>query len=171
MDEVTAKAVGKDLMISTKKSIEVCNFVRGKSVQKAKRLLNDVLEMKAAVPFRRFFEGAGHKKGIGPGKYPIKTCKDILKIIELAEANAANKGLNTEALVIKLIKANKGAKQMRYGRQRGRVMKRANIEVVVEEVEKKEPKQEKKKPVEKKTDKKEEKPKKVPEEKKPEEKK
>ena len=39
--EKMAKAVGRGLQISTKQSVEVCNFIKGKSVVVAKKLLNE----------------------------------------------------------------------------------------------------------------------------------
>ena len=51
--------------------------------------------------------------------------------------NAQNKGLDTEALFISEIIANKGSSQWRYGRQRRRQMKRTNLKIVVEELEQK----------------------------------
>ena len=133
----TAKAVGKDLSISTKNAIEICSFIRGKSLQKAKEILQKVIEKKQAIPFKRFTEGAGHKKGMSGGKFPIKACMEILKIVELAEANASYKGLNTDDLILKHIKADKASTPIKYGRHRGRLMKRTHVEIIVEEMEKK----------------------------------
>ncbi|MCX6707825.1 MAG: hypothetical protein NT001_06870 [Candidatus Woesearchaeota archaeon] len=61
--ETMSRAVGRDLNISTKQSIEICNFLRGMNIPMAKTILNDVMELKAAVPFRRFTNGVGHRKG------------------------------------------------------------------------------------------------------------
>ncbi len=134
----TAKAVGKNLSISTKNAIEICSFIRGKSLQKAKEILERVIEKKQAIPFKRFTEGAGHKKGLaGGGKFPVKACAEILNILKLAEANASYKGLNTASLVLKHVKADKASKPIRYSRHRGRLMKRTHVEVIVEEAKKK----------------------------------
>jgi len=133
----TAKAVGKDLPISTKNSIEICSFIRGREMQKAKDMLRKAIEKKQAVPFKRFTNGAGHKKGMSGGKFPIKACTEILKIIELAESNAGYKGLNKGTLILKHVKADKASSPAHYGRKRGRSMKRTHIEIIVEEMEKK----------------------------------
>ncbi|MDD5086915.1 MAG: 50S ribosomal protein L22, partial [Candidatus Nanoarchaeia archaeon] len=71
-NEHMAKAVGILLPISTKQAVEICNMLRGGNLQKAKTFLEEVADMKKAVKFDRFSEGAGHKKGMGPGKYPVK---------------------------------------------------------------------------------------------------
>ena len=50
--ENSAKAVGKDLSISTKIAIEICNVLRHKKVERAKQILEAVLEKKMAIPMR-----------------------------------------------------------------------------------------------------------------------
>lgn len=165
VNEHRARAVGLLLPISTKKSIEICNFIRGKNIQKAKEILNNVIDMKKPVPFKRFTGGAGHKHGIGPGKYPVKACKEILSLVKLVEANAQHKGLDTSSLEIIHICAKKGPKSWHYGRKRRIAMKRTYIEIVVEEKEvkketkktetKKPAKKEESKPIKKQEEKKE----------------
>ena len=129
-----ARALGRSLPISTKQSIELCRFIRNKPVKKAKEVLNAVARLKMPVPFKRFVGGLGHKKKIGPGSYPAKAAKEILKLVEGVEANAQFKGLNTNDLVIAHIKADKASKTWHFGRQRRRQMKRTNLELVVEEM-------------------------------------
>ena len=131
--EHAAKALATALPVSFKQSVEICNFIRGRSVKNAKKILTDVTNKKRALPFARFNWGAGHRRGIGPGKYPIKTSSEIIKLLEAAEANAQFKGLNTSELVINHICANKAAKAWHCGRKRRRKAKRTNIEIVVEE--------------------------------------
>jgi len=135
INEHRARAVGLLLPISTKQSIEICKFIRGKKVHRAIDMLNEVIDMKNPVPFNQFTNGAGHKHGIGPGKYPIKACKEILKLIKLVEANAQHKGLDTSGLEIIHICAKKGPKSWHYGRQSRIAMKRTHVEIVVEEKE------------------------------------
>jgi len=135
INEHRARAVGLLLPISTKQSVEICKFIRGKKVQKAIEMLNAVVDMKKPVPFNQFTNGAGHKHGIGPGKYPVKACREILKLVKLVEANAQHKGLNTSGLEIIHICAKKGPKSWHYGRQSRIAMKRTHVEIVVEEKE------------------------------------
>lgn len=130
--ENSAKALGRNLQISTKQSIEICNFIRGKSVKKAKEMLQKVSEKKMAVPFKRFNMDMGHKTGIGPGRYPHNASLEILYVIEQAEANAQFKGINTSNLVLSHISANNGTNSWRHGRRRVK-SKRTNIAVMVEE--------------------------------------
>ena len=128
------KAVGLSLNISTKQSINVCAHIRGRTTTAAKKILNESIALKKAVPFTRFLNGVGHKRGdMGSGSYAPKTCQEILKIVETAEANAQYKGLNSSNLVLAHVSAQKAGGQWRYGRKRRQKMKSTHIEVVVEE--------------------------------------
>ena len=127
-----AKASATSLPISTKQSIEVCNFIRNKKLEKAKAILERVLEKKEAIPFKRFGSDTGHKKGkIGTGRYPQKTAEEILKLLNSVEANAQDKGLNTDDLKIIQLIANKASTPWRFGRKRRRKSKRTHIEIIV----------------------------------------
>ena len=129
--EDMAKAYGNNLGISTKVSIEIANHLRGRSTAKAKKILENVLQKKEAIPFKRFTDGVGHKTGIGPGRYPQKASKEFLKLIKQAEANAQAKGLGEELKIIHLA-ANKAAKQMKQGRKE---FKRTHLQIIVQEQE------------------------------------
>ena len=128
------KAVMRDAPVSSKSTIEVCSNIRNKSVEKAKKILEAIKEMKTPIRMRRFTEGAGHKTGIGAGKYPVKAADNILKAVKSAESNAIDKGLSTNLKIIH-ISAQRAATPWHYGRQRRRKMKRTHIEVVLSEME------------------------------------
>ncbi len=149
--ERMARACAIALPVSTKQSVELCRFIRNRTVKKAKELLNGVAQLKTPVPFRRYIMDLGHKKKIGPGSYPAKAAKEFLKLVEGVEANAQFKGLNTNNLVIIHIKADKSSKTWHFGRKRRRQMKRTSLELVVEE--KKAPEEKKGKEKENKKDK------------------
>lgn len=140
-----AKAVSIFLPVSSKHCIEICNFIRGKPVERAKRMLEEVMKLKTAVPFKRFTESVGHRRGsICSGRFPVKAAKEILKTIKSAEANAQFKGLSTSELVLKHISSQRAAITPHYGRTRGQKHHRTTIEVIVAEMprEKKEGKKE-----------------------------
>jgi large subunit ribosomal protein L22 len=128
-----ARAIGGALPISTKQSIEICNFIRHKSVKQAKKLLQAVVEHKSAIPFRRFKSDIGHKTKLGPGRFPEKASKEFIKLIKSVEANAQFKGLAESELIITHISAQKASRPWHFARKRGRKMKRTNIEIVVTE--------------------------------------
>ena len=129
----SAVAVGLNLPISTKHAVEVCRMLRGLPVEKAKRMLEEVIAKKRAVPFKRYNRDVGHKRGIAAGRYPVKASRYILATIKSAESNAGDKGLLTDGLVISSIIPHKAARPLHYGRHRGRRMKRTHVEVVLEE--------------------------------------
>jgi large subunit ribosomal protein L22 len=133
MKENSAKALGKDLPISTKQSVNICAFLRGKSLADAKEKMQKVIQKKVAVPYTRFNADLGHKTGIGPGRYPEKASKLILMLLEEAEANAQFKGLNTSQLKVAHISANRAARPWRFGRKRRIKTKRTHITIVLEE--------------------------------------
>ena len=107
----TARAMAKSLKISPKHSVEICNAIRGMEVSKAKTYLEDVMEMKKSVPFKRHNKGVGHRKGQegwASGRYPVKAAEQILKVLENAEANAEYKGMDVENLKIEHISSHRG---------------------------------------------------------------
>lgn len=128
-----AKAVGRDLAISTKASVAICAHLRRRNLDRAKALLERVVAFREAVPFTRATNGLGHKAGMGPGRFPVKAASHILDVLRAAEANAHNKGLGDLRIVH--ICAHKGPKRYHFGRWRRRQMKRTHIEVVVQEIE------------------------------------
>jgi large subunit ribosomal protein L22 len=133
MKENSAKALAKDMPISTKVSVNICAFLRGKSLAQAKDLMQKVIQKKVAVPYPRFNSDLGHKTGIGPGRYPEKACEIILSLLEEAEANAQVKGLNSSQLKVAHISASRAARPWRYGRKRRIKTKRTHISIILEE--------------------------------------
>lgn len=129
-----ARATGRDISISTKNSIEICNFIRGKKLVRAKAILNDAIDMKKPIPFTRYTNGVGHKRGMAAGRFAINACKEILAILESAEINAQQKGLDTSRLDIVHICAQMASRPHHYGRKRGVKMKRTHIEIVLGEI-------------------------------------
>ena len=139
-----ARAVGMALPISTKQSVEICRFIENKNVNEAKKILQSTIDKRLAIPFKRYNWDLGHKKKVGPARYPEKASKEIIRLIESVEANAQFKGMNTSNLVISHISAHKSGKSWHYGRQSRRRMKRTNIQIIVEEKSKKEKEEQKK---------------------------
>ncbi len=135
-----ATVSGRGISISTKHSVEICRALRGMNLEKSKLFLHNVISKKRAVQYRRFTEGAGHKPGNGPGKYPYKAANEILKLLESVTSNAQSKGLATGKLKIVHLTANRGSGIMHRGRQRSRVMKQTHIKIAVAEESSKEAK-------------------------------
>lgn len=124
---------GMSLPISFKQSVEICRFIRDRNPNDAKEILQEVVDKKTAIPFRRYNWDLSHKKKIGPGRYPEKASREFIRLIETVEANAQFKGLNTSNLIIAHASAHKAGKAWHFGRKRRRKMKRTNVEIVVTE--------------------------------------
>jgi large subunit ribosomal protein L22 len=140
--ENVARAIGRELKISPKHSVEICRKIQGMMYEDAKEYLQDVIDMKRAVPFRRYNMGVAHKTGTGPGRYPVKACKAILKVLESAGANAESpaKKLMPDNMKIITAAAHKGRTYPGYmprahGRSSPWDQHTVNIEIVMEELE------------------------------------
>jgi large subunit ribosomal protein L22 len=138
--DTTSRAIGKELPISPKMSREICRMLRGKNVAVAISMLEEVVELKRAVPLKRYNFGVAHKKGIGPGRFPQKAAKAILHVIESARSNAEYKGLDTDNMRIRVAAAHlgrttKGYMPRAYGRSSPWNQQTVNVEVILEEVE------------------------------------
>jgi large subunit ribosomal protein L22 len=139
--EKTVRASGRELRVSHKLAREVCKTIKGMKLTHAKQYLKDVISKKKAVPVRRFRKKAGHRHGLTKafaGRYPIKASEKILKILNGAEANAENKGLDTERLRIIHASAYPGIKVKRYTpRAQGRMTPSfdtlTHVEIALEE--------------------------------------
>jgi large subunit ribosomal protein L22 len=139
--EKTAKASGRELRVSHKAAREVCRAVKGMTLSKAKAYLRDVIDKKKAVPFRRYKKKVGHRSGLEKtfaGRYPVKTSQKILRVIEAAEANAENKGLDLDRLRILHAAAYPGIKIKRYtprahGRASPKYETTTHVEIVLQE--------------------------------------
>jgi len=133
--ENMARAISKDVEISTKTSLEIAAFIRGKSTKKAKQILERVLTMKQAIPYKRFTDGVGHRKGAGiaQGRFPQKASEQFIKIINQVEANAQAKGLSDDLKIVHLV-VNKSSNTFHQGRQRRRKFKRTHLEIAVQEM-------------------------------------
>ncbi len=136
--EKYAKAFGKNLPISIKDAVNLCRSLKGMKLDDAKDYLEDVMNKRKAVPYFRYLDSISHHRGIGPGRYPVKEAKYILKVLENAEANAENKDLDTDNLYIMHIAAHKGEIYKRYtpramGRSTEIRRDQVHIEVILEE--------------------------------------
>ena len=139
--EKTAKASGREIRVSHKAAREVCKSIKGMTLTNAKKYLRDVIEKKKAVPFRRYKKKLGHRHGIEKtfaGRYPVKTSQQILRVVEGAEANAENKGLDLDRLRILHAAAYPGMKIKRFtprahGRASPKYETTTHIEIVLNE--------------------------------------
>lgn len=137
------KVVGRHLPISLKTSVEVLNYIKGRKVSQSITLLEQVSEGKIALPFKRYKKDIPHRKGkMSVGRFPKKTSQNIIKLLNLLQANAKDKGLDDESLQVIHAAAHPGPNLMHYGRHRRRFRKVCHVELAAKEVKKTKPKEE-----------------------------
>mmetsp|Transcript_16560 Transcript_16560/g.23249 ORF Transcript_16560/g.23249 Transcript_16560/m.23249 type:complete len:182 (-) Transcript_16560:40-585(-) len=105
------KARVSDLRVHYKNTLNTANFLKGKSLTKCKRFLQDVLDRKDAVPFFRHTGGIGHHAQASRHKavacrWPVKSCKYMLDLLQNAESNAEIQGIEAETLYVSHIQVN-----------------------------------------------------------------
>jgi len=92
---------GVSLPLSTKKSVAVCKFIRGKTIEKAIADLEEVEKMKKAIPMTGEIP---HRKGKGmmSGRYIPKTVGYFIRLLKDLKANSNVNGIEepviTEAI-------------------------------------------------------------------------
>ncbi len=116
----TATASRSVARISLRDAVTICKNVRKKPVNKVKALLNDMINKKRNIQ----------------GKHFTGATKEILKLVEEAEANAESLGLDTEKLFLKEAVANKSftytLPKSRWS-HRGKRAKLCQLKITVEE--------------------------------------
>jgi large subunit ribosomal protein L22 len=139
--EKTAKASGRELKISHKAAREVCKAIKGMMLNDAKQYLRDVAAKKKAIPYTRYNKKLPHRHGLiktFAGRYPIKASQQILDVLESAQSNAENKGLDVDRLRIMHAAAYQGIKLKRYtprahGRASPKYDTTTHVEIVLDE--------------------------------------
>lgn len=145
--EAVAKALGRELPISYKESVEIAKVIRGMRLREAIELLEKVVKKEVPIPFTRFNGGVGHRRALAKlygrwkvqsGRYPVKAAKYILKVLRNAENNAEQKGLDVDNLTILHIATHRGRYIKRYmprafGRATPKFRTTTHIEVIVGE--------------------------------------
>lgn len=139
-DETRAvRAMGYEIPMSFKKAMEICRALKGKRVPQAINFLENVIELKVPVPMKKHKKKVAHKNipRWYAGRYPQKTAREILKVLNNLKANAEYKGLKPEELVIVHAQAKKGRAIKRYvprafGRAVPKVKQLTTVEFVAE---------------------------------------
>lgn len=105
------KASAREVNISPKHAREICKSIKGMTLTKARKFLQDVIAKRVAVPFRRYHLQVSHKSstnGYVAGRYPVKAAEVFLKLLDNLENNASFKGMDVEKVVIVHANAYKG---------------------------------------------------------------
>lgn len=107
----------KDIPISTKHSVAICRFIKGKGIGNAITELQQVANLKKPVPIRGEIP---HRHGkIMSGRFPQKAAKWFIVLLKSLGANANHNGI--ENPIISEAEANIGARPFgRHGVRRKR---------------------------------------------------
>jgi len=132
------RASSRETDISHKHAREVCVAIKGMYLNKAKEYLENVVALKQPVPYRRYKNEVAHRsqlQGFPAGRYPVKTAKEVLRLLDNLEANAEYKGMDLDRLAIVHASAYPGVKIRRftpraYGRNSPKYNSLVHIEIV-----------------------------------------
>ena len=140
-----AKAKGSDMRIHFKNTYEVADAIRGMKLEKAMRYLQDVIEHKQCIPFRKYAATAGrtaqaHPFHVTQGRWPKKSCQHVLELLENVKANAEARGLDIKKTYITHSQVNKAPKGRRrsfkaHGRIKDWCSSNCHVELFVTEKE------------------------------------
>lgn len=114
---------GRDLRISTKHSVAVCDFIRNKDVDKAIGELEEVSKMKRAIPMKGEIP---HRKGMMSGRYPINAVAAFLKLLKSVKANAMMNELELEKVKIYCMANVASRPRTRFGQSKH---KRSHVQI------------------------------------------
>ena len=109
---IAAKARADDLRAHFKNTYETARLVRGMKLKKAIKYMDDVLEHKQCIPYRRHTSHVSRTTlakvhGVTQGRYPEKSVKHVQAILKNLLANAEAKGLDVEKCVISHVATNR----------------------------------------------------------------
>ncbi len=103
-----AKAYISRLDVSYKDLMAVADLIRYRTVKEAFDLLEKAKNKDIFVPYRKNNKKMGHRKHGIKGRYPIKAVKHMIKALKSCIANAKNKGLAEDNLIISHLSIKKG---------------------------------------------------------------
>lgn len=136
------RAALREKNISRKHSREVALAIKGLSIEKAREFLESVIAKKLAVPYRRYNNEVAHRSnirdGFYAGRFPQKTAKEFLRLLDNLESNAEYKGMDLDRLRIVNSVVHIGTRLERFtpramGRASPKIGTLVHIELVAKE--------------------------------------
>ena len=121
--------------ISHKHAREVAVAIKGLSIERARDYLQAVINKERAIAFKRYNNQVGHRSdpGMMSGRYPQKTVKEFIKVLDNLESNAEYKGMDLDRLKIINATVHKGVLVKRFTpRAMGRATPKVNVLTHVE---------------------------------------
>lgn len=114
----SAKAKISDLRCHFKNTFETANVINGMPLRKAQQLYRQVLAKTRCIPFRRYNGKIGRTAqakewGQTKGRWPRKSVAAMMTLLKNAEANAIEKGLDPNKMVIKHVQVDQAARMRR----------------------------------------------------------
>ncbi|KAG7661871.1 RPL17B [[Candida] subhashii] len=114
----SASARGSYLRVSFKNTRETAQAINGWKLDRAQQYLDQVLDHKRAIPFRRYNSSIGRTAqgkefDVTKARWPAKSVNFIKDLLRNAQSNAEAKGLDASKLVISHIQVNHAPKQRR----------------------------------------------------------
>jgi len=119
---------GNDLPISTKESMDVCSMIRGKTIETALKMLEEVIAFKRVVKMNKREVPHQKGKGVMAGRYPINASNEFIRLLKQLNANAIVNGLEIEKCKI-FCKANFASRPYKRG---GAKFKRTHVTLKLE---------------------------------------
>jgi large subunit ribosomal protein L22 len=142
----TARALMTNANVSIKYSTEICNQIKGKYVEDVIIWLEKIIAHEDYLPLKRYNKKVAHRKGeakngVKSGRYPQKTIRVFIDLLNSVKNNADFKGLDVERINIIHAFASMGVSRTTYqskGKISGKARKRksTHVEVIVSEVKK-----------------------------------
>ena len=127
--------------ISHKHAREVAVAIKGLSIERARDYLTAVVNKQRAIAFGRYKNQVGHRAdpGMMSGRYPQKTAREFIKVLDNLESNAEYKGMDLDRLKIVNATVHKGVIVKRFTpRAMGRATPKNNVlthvELVAQEI-------------------------------------
>ena len=121
--------------MSHKHAREVAVAIKGLSIERARDYLQAVINKQRAIAFGRYKNQVGHRSdpGMMSGRYPQKTAKEFIKVLDNLESNAEYKGMDLDRLKIINATVHKGVIVKRFiPRAMGRATAKNNVLTHVE---------------------------------------
>jgi large subunit ribosomal protein L22 len=120
--------------------MNIARAIRGMNVEEAKTFLKEIIDKKRPLPAVFHNRKLAHQKATGPGSYPQKAARYMLKTLENAENNAEYKGFDVENMKISHVstyggRVIQGIMPRAHGRATNKNKKTTNIEIILGEVE------------------------------------
>jgi len=128
----------REIDISHKHAREVALAIKDMYLNKAREFLESVVTKKQPVAYRRYKNEVGHRsnlQGFPSGRFPVKTSREFLRLLDNLEANAEYKGMDLDRLKLIHVNAYPGVKIRRfvpraYGRNSPKFNTLVHVEVV-----------------------------------------